>query len=94
MQRKDSAVRVVDSKAMPGLPSAVASPDLGRMAAYGTVGLCARCLDLSKKCSARASSDARDGKERTSACTGIVLALASCQYKEGYEGRDGSGVVE
>ena len=50
-----------------------------REGAYGTEGVCARCLDPSKECSARALSDAGDAQEKLAR----VLALESRQYKEG-----------
>ncbi len=40
---------------------------------YGTVGVHIRCSEPSRKYSARASSDAEDGKERTGSCAGIGL---------------------
>ncbi len=81
---------VVEWKVTPGLPSAVASPDLRREGAHGTAGVGVRGLDPSKKCSARAASDAGDGKEKTGSCTGI--GLASVQGRQG--GRTGEGKVE
>jgi len=80
-------VRVVESKATPGLPSAVASPDPIREGANGTAGVGVRCLDLSKKYSARASSDTGDGQEKTGSCAAI--GVASVQGRQG--GRAGEG---
>ncbi len=64
---------VVDSKATPGLPSAISSPDLRREGACGTAGVGVRCLDPSKKCPARASCDAGEGKKKPA----LVVALES-----------------
>lgn len=72
---------VFESKSTLGLPSAVASPSLSSEGAYGTAGVRIRCLDLSKKCSARALGDAGMGKREPA----LVLASASLQYKEGGE---------
>ena len=65
---------VVESKAMPVLPSAVASSDLRSERAYGTAAVGVRCLGPSKKCSARASSDVGVGKEKTGSYTGFGAA--------------------
>lgn len=62
---------MAESKAMLGLPSAVAPPSL-REGAYETVGVHARCSDTSKKCLSK--SNAEDKKERTSSCAGIGVA--------------------
>lgn len=81
---------VIRSKATPGLPSAVASPNLRREVAYSTAGMGVRCLDLSTKYSVRASNgagDAGDGKEKTSSYVGI--GAASVQERQG--GRTGEG---
>ena len=74
-------MRVVESKATPGLPSAVMSPDLRWKGAYGAAGVVVPCLDLSNKCSARASSDAGDGNAKTGSCA--VIGVDSVQEKQG-----------
>src|SRR5258706_8275229 len=79
--------RMVQSKATSGLPSVVASPDLRREGVNGTAGVVLRCLDPSKKCSARASGDAGDGKEKSGSCIGT--GVTSGQGRQG--GRTGDG---
>ncbi|SRR5258706_7360709 len=83
--RMVQANSVVESKATTGLPSAAVWRDLRREGAYETMGVRARCPDPSRKCSARASSDA--GKERT----GLVPASESLQCKEDREGGQAKG---
>ena len=76
---------VVESKATLGHPLAVASPDLRREGAYEITGVRARCSDPSKNCSARASSDAGDGKEGIGAYAGI--GVTSVQGRQRGEDR-------
>ncbi len=52
-----------------------------------TAGVHARCSDLSKNCSVKASSSAGDGVERIGSCAGI--GVASVQGRPG--GRTGEG---
>src|SRR5258706_3637617 len=87
---RTALLRVVDSKVTPGIPSAVASPDLRREGAYGALGMSVLCLDPSKKCSARASSDAGDGRGKTGTCTGI--GVASVQGRQGGRMEKGKAV--
>ena len=63
---------VVESQAVPGLPLAVAPPDLRREGAYEITGVRARNSHLSKKCSAG------DGKR-----IGSVIGVASVQGRPG-----------
>ncbi len=65
-------LKVVESKATLGLPSAVASPGLRREGAYGTTGVGVRCL-----------SDAGDVKEKTGPCAGIGVASVQGRQEEG-----------
>ena len=73
-----------------GAPLVVALPSLRKKRAYGTAGVRARCSDSSEKCSARASSNAKDGKKRTGSCVGI--GVASVQGRPGR--RTGEGKAE
>ena len=72
--RVNQANGVVGLKATLELPSAVELPDLRMEGVYETAGVRARCSDSSKKCSARAWSDAGDGPGITGSCTGIGAA--------------------
>ena len=71
-------VREVESKATLGLPSAIASPSLRKEGAYGTAEVRARCSYSSSKCSARASSDAGNGKREPV----LDIGVASAQGQE------------
>ena len=82
-------MRLIESKAIPVLPSAIASPNLRREGASGTVGVGVRYSDPSKKCRVRASS----GWEREyGSCSGIGVASVQGRKRKERKGKAGDTV--